>query len=58
MYNDVPTNVCSPVPHKESTVSFDIPKSHNLTSPFRVNKIFPGFTSSRYDCHVGGYLYE
>src|SRR5271167_1308029 len=45
MYIDVPTNVCSAVPHKDSMTSFDIPKSHNFTSPFLVSNIFPGLTS-------------
>lgn len=46
MYIDVPTKVCSPVPHNESMTSFDIPKSHNFTSPFLVSNIFPGLTST------------
>ena len=45
MYRDVPTKVCSADPHKESTTSLEMPKSHNLTSPFRVNKMLPGLTS-------------
>jgi hypothetical protein len=48
IYKEVPTNVCSPVPQSESTISFEIPKSQSLTSPFLVKRIFPGLTSTHY----------